>query len=307
MTKRVLEAVPNFSEGRNTDVIEPIVDAFVAAGADVLDWSADPDHNRTVVTFVGPPEVVEEAAVAGAAVALGRIDLRQHQGVHPRVGAIDVLPFVPLSGLTLEDARASARRVGRVLTDELGVPVSFYAHASDPPGRRLAELRRGGFEGLAHAWPADRHPDLLPPGWSHPGAHPSAGMVCVGARPLMLAWNVAVEDLGLEDAARIAADIRERGDGFAGLRALALELPTRQTVQISMNLEDLEATSPIDILRRIEQMAADLGGRVIGAEVIGMVPDELVLSAADERLRTGGLTTRRLLSRRLAEHLAGRT
>lgn len=307
MTKRVLEAVPNFSEGRSTDVIERIVDAFVAAGADVLDWSADPDHNRTVVTFVGPPDVVEEAAVAGAAIALDRIDLRRHQGVHPRVGVIDVLPFVPLSGLTLEDARTSAHRVGRVLAEELGVPVSFYAHASDPPGRRLAALRRGGFEALADAWPADRHPDLLPPGWSHPGAHPSAGMVCVGARPLMLAWNVAVEGLRFTEAEHIAAGIRERGGGFTGLRALALELPTRQTVQISMNLEDLATTSPIDILRRIEQMATDRGGRVIGTEVIGMVPDELVLSAADERLQTGGLTTRRLLSRRLAEHLAKRT
>lgn len=306
MTSRVLEAVPNFSEARNTSVIEPIVDAFAAAGADVLDWSSDPDHNRTVVTLMGTPEVVEAAAVAGAAVALDRIDLRRHEGVHPRVGALDVLPFVPLSGLTLDDARESAHRVGRVLADELGVPVCFYAHASDPPGRRLAELRRGGFEALADAWPAERVPDLLPPGWRHPGAHPSAGVVCVGARPLMLAWNVAVEGLQLADAARIAAEIRERGGGFTGLRALALELPTRRTMQISMNLEDLEATSPIDILRRIEELAADRGGRVSGAEVIGMVPDELVLSAADERLRTGGLTTRRFLSRRLAEHLAER-
>jgi glutamate formiminotransferase len=303
MSAAVLEAVPNFSEGREPAVVEEIVEAMRAAGADVLDWSMDPDHHRSVVTMMGPPPVVEEAAVAAARVALARIDLRRHRGVHPRIGALDVLPFIPLAGLTMEDARASARRVGRRLAEELGIPVFFYAQASDPPGRRLAELRRGGFEALAAGWPADRRPDLLPPAWPHPGAHPTAGAVCVGARPVLLAWNVYVGGVTFDDAAAIAAQIRERGGGFRGLRALALQLPRRDRLQISMNLEDLEATSPMEVFRRIETLVAERGGSVLETEVVGLLPDELVLSAAADRLRLTGATTRRLLSRRLAEHL----
>ena len=304
MSAAVLEAVPNFSEGREPAVVEEIVEAMRAAGADVLDWSMDPDHHRSVVTMMGPPPVVEEAAVAAARVALARIDLRRHRGVHPRIGALDVLPFIPLAGLTMEDARASARRVGRRLAEELGIPVFFYAQASDPPGRRLAELRRGGFEALAAGWPPDRRPDLLPPAWPHPGAHPTAGAVCVGARPVLLAWNVYVGGVTFDDAAAIAAQIRERGGGFRGLRALALQLPRRDRLQISMNLEDLEATSPMEVFRRIEALVAERGGSVLETEVVGLLPDELVLSAAADRLRLTGATTRRLLSRRLAEHLA---
>src|SRR5688572_17664621 len=135
MTARILEAVPNFSEGRDLAVVGSIVDAMRKSGAEVLDWSADPDHHRSVVTVIGPPKLVEDAAFAGAAVAVEQIDLRQHRGVHPRIGAIDVLPFVPLAGLSMTDAAASARRVGERLASELGLPVYFYGAASDPPGR----------------------------------------------------------------------------------------------------------------------------------------------------------------------------
>lgn len=306
MSEGILEAVPNFSEGRDLRVVEAIVDAIRDAGADVLDWSADPDHHRSVVTLVGSPAVVERATLAAARVASQRIDLRRHRGVHPRIGALDVLPFVPLVHLTMEDARVVARRVGRALAQELGIPVYFYGHASDPPGRRLAELRRGGFETLAAGWPPGRAPDLLPASWVHPGAHPSAGATCVGARPLLLAWNVYLADVALPDAMAIAAAIRESGGGFPGLRALALELPERGALQISMNLEDLQAVAPITVFRRIEELAAARGGRVVETEVIGMLPDELVIPAAAQRLALPGITPDRLLSRRLVEHLAAR-
>src|SRR5688500_9559728 len=148
----VLEAVPNFSEGRDRDRIRALVDVVAAAGADVLDWSADPDHHRSVLTFVGDPATVERAAVAAARWALEHIDLRGHRGVHPRIGALDVMPVVPLQGLTLEDARASAHRIGAALVG-LGLPVYWYAAASTPPGRRLSELRRGGFEAFAQGMP----------------------------------------------------------------------------------------------------------------------------------------------------------
>src|SRR5688572_30437786 len=178
----VLEAVPNFSEGRDPVWVQRLVEKIAATGADVLDWSADPDHNRSVVTFIGDPRTVEEAATVCARYALEHIDLRSHQGVHPRVGALDVLPFVPLHGLTLDDAVASAHRVGGALA-ELGLPVYFYGAASTR-GRSLSQIRKGGFEAFARGYPAGREPDLAPPKGS--GPHPTAGVTCVGARSVLL-------------------------------------------------------------------------------------------------------------------------
>lgn len=298
---RLLEAVPNFSEGRDLATVHAIVDAMRAAGAEVLDWSADADHHRSVVTLVGPPETVEDAALAGARVAVDRIDLTRHRGVHPRIGALDVLPFVPLLGLGLEDARASARRVGGRIADELGVPVFFYGDAADPPGRSLAELRRGGFEALRDGWPAGRRPDVLPPQWQRAGAHPTAGATCVGARPLLLAWNVYVAGVSDEVARDIAARVRETNGGFAGVRAMALRLPAAGRLQISMNIEKVDDASPLDVFRRIETLLAEHGGRIEETEIIGMVPDRLVRDAAAERLKLRAGDAGRVLSTRLLE------
>jgi glutamate formiminotransferase len=286
-------------------VVREIVAAMRETGADVLDWSADPDHHRSVVTVVGRPDAVEEAAVAGARVAVDRIDLRKHRGVHPRIGALDVLPFVPLMGLTMADARSSAHRVGARIASDLGVPIFFYAEASEPPGRTLPELRRGGFEALADAWPADRRPDLLPPRWQHAGAHPSAGASCVGARQLRLAWNVVIRGLTLEAATAVAEALRETGGGLKGVRALALALPSRGALQISMNLERLSENAPMTVFRRLEELVERAGGSIVETEVIGMAPDQLVFPAAAERLRLAEGTADRLLSRRLLEHVGG--
>ena len=306
MSGGILEAVPNFSEGRDRKTLEAILDAIRSAGAEVLDWSADADHNRSVVTLIGSPSVVERATLAAARVAYERIDMRRHEGVHPRIGALDVLPFIPLAGTSLDAARGCAHRVGHAIAGEFGVPVYFYGQASDPPGRRLAELRRGGFETLAAGWPPERRPDLLPEGWSHPGAHPTAGATCVGVRPVLLAWNVFVEGISLRDAAGIAARIRESGGGFPGLRALALELTGQEALQISMNLEDSRLVSPMDVFETIEMLVAEHGGRVASTEVIGMLPDELLLSAAASRLRLRDAGVDRILSRRIAEYQAAR-
>lgn len=306
MTARVLEAVPNFSEGRDRGVVETIVEAVRRAGADVLDWSADADHNRSVVTFVGPPEVVEDASVAAAGVAMERIDLREHAGVHPRIGALDVLPFVPLAGLDLQDARAAARRVGRRLAEEVGVPVFFYGAASEPPGRTLADLRRGGFERLVEAWPTERLPDLLPPHWSWAGAHPTAGATCIGARPVLLAWNVVVAGITLGQASSIAERLRENTSGHRGVRALAFTLEERGALQISMNLEDLAATSPMDVFGRLEMLLGELGGRLIETEIIGLIPDELLLTAAADRLRLVDARVERMLTPRVLKHIVER-
>ena len=304
MTAQVLEAVPNFSEGRDLAVVEDIVSAARKAGASVLDWSADPDHNRSVVTIVGTPAVVETATLAAANVAFARIDMRRHNGVHPRVGALDVLPFIPLVGLTLEHARAAARRVGKQIVDAFEVPVYFYGHASDPPGRSLADLRKGGFEQLVAGWPTDREPDLIPAAWSHPGAHPKAGVCCVGARTVLLAWNVFVRGISHETARRIARDLREQNSGLRGVRALALELPRRGALQISMNLEDPEETSPADVFSFVERAVHQCGGVITETEVIGLMPDQLAVSIAAERMKLQPGTGDRLLSRKLAQYLA---
>ncbi|MBM4185485.1 MAG: glutamate formimidoyltransferase [Gemmatimonadetes bacterium] len=304
---KVLECVPNFSEGRDLSKVRALVDTIAAAGADVLDWSADPDHHRSVITFIGDEKSVEESALAAARFALEHIDLRSHVGVHPRIGALDVLPFVPLAGACMEDAVAVAHRVGRRV-GELGVPVFYYAVASSPPARGLAELRRGGFEAMRAGFPGGLVADE-PPGARFP--HPTAGATCVGAREVLLAWNVYVEGVGLEDARAVAAQIRERGGGFQGLRALGIHLPRQDRVQISMNLEDPDRTSPVAVFEAIDREIAKRGGRVAETEVIGMLPDTLVHPAAVNRLLLPDLGPARVLSRRVSqyvrEHTSGHT
>ena len=299
----VLEAIPNFSEGKDLDLLRAVVEVITRSGVEVLDWSADPHHNRSVVTFIGEPQAVEAAAVAAAVFSLEHLDLREHQGVHPRVGALDVLPFVPLQGLELADAVESAHRVGAKLS-ELGLPVYFYGLASSPPGRRLADIRPGGFEALCERFPEGREPDLAA---GRSAAHPTAGVTCVGAREGLLAWNLYVEGVGLDRVHSLAAEVRESGGGFASLRALAFELEPGGRIQFSMNLEDMERTSPFDVFRYVEERLQSWGGRVAGTEVIGMIPDPLVLPAAADRLHLLDSFPSRLLSARLGRHVSERS
>lgn len=307
----VLQAVPNFSEGRDAAFPAAAAAAFERAGCDVVDASADPDHHRSVVTVLGPPGALEDGAVSAAALAMERIDLRRHQGVHPRVGALDVLPFVPLRGLSMDEAVKCARRAGGRIAG-LGVPVYFYRRASRPPGRGLAAIRRGGYEALACAVPGSR-PAADLPGLSaarlpvHPFAHPSAGATCVGARPVLLAWNVDLEGVDLAAARRIAAALRESGGGFRGLRAMAVRLPRQGRLQVSMNLEDPRATPPETVYRAIERKAREYGGRTAGAEVVGAIPDALAGPEVARALGVRRWSEDRLLDRRVRDHLAART
>jgi glutamate formiminotransferase len=299
---KILEAVPNFSEGRDLDRVGRIVECIARHDVEVLDWSADPDHHRSVVTFIGAPDDVEAAAVAAARVAVEEIDLREHQGVHPRVGALDVLPFVPLADATMDDAVAAAFRAARAV-EALGVPVFLYGEAARHNSAQLASLRRGGFEVLAEGWPQDRRPDMDA---GRENAHPTAGCSCIGARPILLAWNVVVADFPIERARALAAAIRERGGGFPGLRALGLHLERQQRVQISMNLEDPFRTSPIDVFAAIEEHLASEGGRIVETEVIGMMPDTLVQQGSADRLHLLDPRPARVLSHRVAEYVSAR-
>lgn len=298
----VLEAVPNFSEGRDLDLVRELVSVVEAHDVEVLDWSADPDHHRSVMTYIGPPAAVVDAAVAAAGTALERIDLTRHRGVHPRIGALDVLPFVPLQGVTLDDADGWARLGGERIA-ELGVPVYWYGGTS-LSGRGLAEIRRGGFEALRDGQDPDRRPDLDA---GRGGAlHPTAGATCVGARRLLLAWNVFVEGVPLEELRSLADGLRERSGGHRGLRVLALELPSTGRFQISMNLEDVQGADPFAVFRDLEARVESLGGTVAGTEVIGMIPSPLVLPAATDRLRLFDAHASRLLPTRLADHVSRR-
>lgn len=276
---------------------------MAAAGVEVLDACSDRDHNRSVVTAVGAPGEIERALVDAAGLALERIDLRRHHGVHPRVGALDVAPVVPLGDTPREVAIETAHRVGQGIS-QLGIPVWWYGWMSSPPGRSLSALRRGGFEALQDNWGVERPSADLPEHCRQP--HASAGVTCVGARALLLAWNVDVAGVSLEALRPIAAALRESGGGFEGLRTLALALEEQGRVQLSMNLEDVERRDVAAIFDAIEARVAAAGGRIASTEVIGMLPDALVLSVAAGRLKLSDASPERLLSRRLVRHLAHR-
>lgn len=324
----VVETVPNFSEGRDPEFVGAAAAAFTDAGCEVLHTTMDPDHHRSVITAIGSSASVEDGAVAAAALALERIDMRRHRGVHPRIGALDVLPFVPLHGIDMAGAAALAHRAAARIA-RLGIPVYLYGAASER-GRGLASIRRGGFEALAagpaggraaadlhgrglgrataglHEGDVGRVPEPSAEAHGHLFAHPTAGAACVGAREVLLAWNVDIEGVALAAARCIAADVREAGGGFAGLRALALLLRGQNRLQIAMNLENPAATDPLTVFRTIERRVRDLGGRVAGTEVIGMLPDQVPPETA-RRMRVRDWSEDRVLRRRVQSYLATRS
>lgn len=271
MPRRLIESVPNFSEGRDAAKVAAIVAAMEeAGGACVLDQHRDADHNRCVITVAGPPEAVAEAVLAGVAKAVDLIDLNRHSGVHPRIGAADVAPFVPLENTTLEECVELARRVGHEIWRRLVVPVYFYGAAALRADRvELAAVRSGQFERLREQVLRDpaRRPDV-----GGPALHPTAGAVAVGARRFLIAYNVNLAGADLEAAGRIARKIRESGGGFSGVRAMGVELATRGLLQVSMNLTDFERTPLEELYQAICREAEREGLAVAGSELVGLVP-----------------------------------
>lgn len=286
-----LESVPNFSEGRDEATVAAI-GAAVSRHARLLDVHSDADHNRSVFTLVGSEAELEEALVAGCAVAAERIDLRRHDGAHPRIGAADVVPIVPLRPGDMERAQHAAAAVGARIAADLGLPVFLYA----PPERGPAFYRRGGTDGLT----ARLERGELAPDFGPPRLHPSAGGVIVGARRPLIAFNVNLRG-DLAAARAIAAVVREKGGGFRGVRALGLDLPTTGLVQVSMNVEDWEAAALHDIVDRIAAEAEVHGAEVVGSELVGLMPAGAAAAAAGAMLRIDGFDASRVLELRLLD------
>jgi glutamate formiminotransferase len=262
--------VPNVSEGRDAERLRRLGQSIEKAGAKLVDVHSDVDHHRSVFTFLGAPETVERAALGFARLAVELIDLRRHAGVHPRIGAVDVVPFVPLAGLPMAEAVTIAQRVGRALAAETGLPVFFYEEAAIVPGRRdLPELRAGGFEGLAERLSDPRWlPDAGPT-----TPHPSAGASVIGARRPLIALNAMLARDDLAGARAVAAAIRERSPGgLPAVRAMGVMLPSRRIAQISMNLLDYRRTPPRVVMERLELETTRRGLRITAYELVGCAP-----------------------------------
>jgi glutamate formiminotransferase len=294
----LIECVPNFSEGRRRQVVDAIVSAMAAvAGVRVLDWVMDANHNRAVVTLAGDPWAVCEAAFRGVREAATLIDMSQHSGQHPRVGAADVVPLVPLRGVTMDRCMSLARSLGRRIGDDLGIPVYLYGEAALRPERRdLPSLRRGEYEGLREVitTDSDREPDY------GPAKIGTAGATVVGARWPLIAFNVNLRSRDLRVARSIARSIRESSGGMPAVRALALDLPDLGAVQVSMNLTDFHRTSVLQAFDAVEGLARAAGFDVMGSELVGLVPEEALPPDAVGRLKLTGFSPDQTLERRLA-------
>lgn len=266
----LLECVPNVSEGRDAGAIEAFVQSVRSVdGLRLLDLHTDAVHHRSVFTLLGNDAALVEGVVALAASATRRIDLRRHRGAHPRLGAIDVVPFVPVGGATMGDAVAAAHRAGAAIAARVGLPVFFYgAAASRPERRRLEDVRRGQFEGLAERMAADGgSPDAGPA-----VPHPTAGAVAVGARPVLVAFNMALATTDVDVARRVARAVRTSSGGLPGVKALGLALPPRGVVQVSMNLTDYRLTPLPVVVDAVRRESARLGIEVLESELVGLVP-----------------------------------
>lgn len=268
----LVECVPNFSEGRKPETVERLVRVIESVtDAVVLDRHIDADHNRSVITFVAPPATVVEAAVGAVALAAELIDLRTHSGQHPRIGATDVLPFIPVSGVTMDECVALAHRAGSRIWKELGIPVYFYERAALRPGRvNLENVRRKGFEQLREEIGSD--PDRVPD-IGQPRVHESAGAIAIGARPFLIAFNINLRTNDLSIARQIARAVRGRDGGLPFLKALGFQLVTRGLVQVSMNLINYETTGLTQAYEAVRNEAGRLGVEIVGTELVGLVPE----------------------------------
>lgn len=295
----LIEAVPNFSEGRRDDVMEQIMDVFWGQDdCTVLDYHADADHNRLVVTVLGVPQAVCDACFSAVVRAAELIDMRQHQGSHPRIGATDVVPLIPIEDVSMSDCAEMAERLGSRIAQELDIPVYLYEEAARQPHRRkLENIRRGEYEGLIEKiTEPDRCPDFGPQ-----KVHPSAGATVVGARQALIAYNVYLTTDDLSVAREIARDVRESGGGLVNVKAIGLEVEG-EGVQVSMNLTDFRQTPIHRVYEFISREARHRGVGVYRSEIVGLIPREALLSAARYYLNLDDFAAdQQILERRLED------
>ena len=299
---RIIESVPNFSEGRRREVIDAVLHAVRRSGpALILDFSSDPDHNRSVLTLAGDPDSVRAALEAMVAVCLERIDLRSHRGAHPRMGAVDVVPLVPVRGVSMAECVALARELGAALAARHDLPVYLYEKAATAPWRRnLAEVRRGEFEGFPEKikdprWKPDFGPDRV---------HPSGGCVAIGAREFLIAYNINLASDDLDLAKTIARTIREKDGGLPNVKAMGVMLQDRHLAQVSINMTDFRTTSLATVFDKVREEAARRGVEIAGSEIVGLVPTEALLETARHYLKLEGFETSRVFENRLEEAMA---
>jgi glutamate formiminotransferase len=281
---RIVECVPNFSEGRRREVVDAIAaEARAVPSVHLLDVEMDANHNRSVLTFVGPPEAVAEAAFRTAKKAAELIDMNAHRGEHPRIGALDVLPFIPIAGVTMDDCVMLARATGERIAEELHIPVYLYEAAATRRERKaLPDLRKGEYEGLREEIRTnpDRRPDFGPP-----ELHPTAGASVVGARPPLIAYNVNLRTTDVKVAKRIAKQVREKDGGLPAVRALGFELKDRGLVQVSMNLTNYKLSGIARAFDAVAAHAAEAAVEVVSSEIVGLVPQEALPDADVPRLK----------------------
>ncbi|HET9784355.1 MAG TPA: glutamate formimidoyltransferase [Terriglobales bacterium] len=305
----LIECVPNFSEGRDAAVVDALVAIMLAVpGVSLLDREMDADHHRSVITIAGEPQPVAEAAVRAVGLAAERIDLRRHQGAHPRLGATDVVPFVPLEGATLEECVRLAEWAGAEIWRRFQIPVYLYEAAARRPERRgLENIRKGQFEGVREEIQSDpyRAPDF---GLPFPQArlHPSAGATVVGARKFLIAYNINLDTPDVSVAKTIAKTIRTSGGGLPALKSMGVQLSDPARAQVSMNLTDFELTSLATAWRAVETEAARHGAHAVESELIGLVPRQAMENAAAEMLRFVEFDSQRVVEARVASVMAAR-
>jgi glutamate formiminotransferase len=300
MPQTIVESVPNFSEGCDASKVDAIVEAIRSVrGIAILDREMDADHNRSVITFAGPATAVVEAAYRGVERAVDLIDLRVHKGVHPRIGACDVVPFVPVEGVTLEDCVRLANELGARLWGNLHLPVYLYEAAARRPDRlNLENIRRGQFEGLRDE--VRTNPDRLPD-FGEAELHPSAGATVVGARKFLIAYNINLNTADVEIAKRIAKAIRFSSGGFRYVKSMGVPLASRNLAQVSMNLTDFEQTPIHRVFETVRAEAARHGASIVGSEIVGLIPKRALEMTAEWYLQVENFHPSLVLENRLAE------
>ena len=280
---KIIESIPNISEGRNQEIIEACVDQIrTTPGCTLLNYSSDPSHNRTVITYMGSPEGCEEASVKLAKKAVELIDLTKHEGEHPRMGCVDVMPFVPIKEATMEECVELSQRVGKRIAEEADLPVFLYEKSATAAHRQnLAKVRKGQFEGMAEKV---QDPDWIPD-FGGQRIHPTGGAVCVGARPPLIAYNINLGTDNLEIATKIGKIIRESSGGLKCVKAMGVMLEERNIAQVSINMTDFTVTPLHRVTELVRNEAARYGVPVIGTELIGLAPMQALFDAAEYYLQ----------------------